>query len=99
MDTTDLKTNMNAETSAIPPATGTSTINVGTAERIVSALGGAALTAMALRNLRSPSGISMLRLSAHQGHNRILRRQPRRRKKYCAQARLAGRGENYRIIK
>ncbi|MEX1238907.1 MAG: SRPBCC family protein [Cyclobacteriaceae bacterium] len=62
MDTTDLKTNtnMDAETSAIPPATGTSTINVGTTERIVSALGGAALTAMALRDLRGPSGISML---------------------------------------
>ena len=51
---------MDAETSSIPPATGTSTINVGSAERIVSALGGAALTVMALRDLKSPSGVSML---------------------------------------
>lgn len=62
MATTDLTTNMNpdAEVSAIPPATGTSTVNVGNSERIISALGGAALTVMALRDLRSPSGISML---------------------------------------
>ena len=62
MDTTNLSTNMNAdaESSAIPPATGTSTLNVGTPERIVSALGGAALTVMALRDLKSPAGVSML---------------------------------------
>ena len=62
MNTTDLTTNMNsdAEVSAIPPAFGTSTVNVGTAERIASAIGGAALTIMALRDLKSPSGISML---------------------------------------
>jgi len=62
MDTTDLTTNMNmdAEASSLPPATGSSTINVGTNERIISALGGAALTAMALRDLRSPAGVSML---------------------------------------
>jgi uncharacterized membrane protein len=62
MNTTDLTTNTNpdAEVSVIPPATGTSTVNVGDTERIVSALGGAALTVMALRDLRSPSGISML---------------------------------------
>ena len=62
MDTTDLTTNMNpdAEASAIPPATGTSAMNVGTPERIVSALGGAALTVMALRDIKSPAGVSML---------------------------------------
>src|SRR5688500_18762973 len=64
MDTTDLTRNMNmndnAETSSVPPAFGSSTMNVGTSERIVSALGGAALTAMALRDLKSPSGLSML---------------------------------------
>lgn len=67
MDTTDLTTNVNmaAESSAIPPATGTSTINVGTSERIVSALGGAALTAMALRDLKSPSGVSILLTGAY----------------------------------
>lgn len=64
MDTTDLTRNMDmgqdAETSSIPPAFGSSMINVGTSERIVSALGGAALTVMALRDLKSPSGVSML---------------------------------------
>lgn len=62
MNTADLNTNTNpdAAVSAIPPATGTSSINVGTTERIVSALGGAALTVMALRDIKSPSGISML---------------------------------------
>lgn len=62
MNTADLNTNINAdaEVSAIPPATGTSSINVGTTERIVSALGGAALTVMALRDIKSPGGISML---------------------------------------
>ena len=62
MDTTDLTTNINpdAEASALAPATGSSTINVGDAERIISSLGGAALTVMALRDIRSPGGISML---------------------------------------
>ncbi|MEX2233953.1 MAG: SRPBCC family protein [Cyclobacteriaceae bacterium] len=62
MNTTDLTTNMNpdAEVSSLAPATGSSTINVGTPERIISAFGGAALTVMALRDLKSPSGISML---------------------------------------
>src|SRR5688500_7872292 len=62
MDTTDLTTNMNpdAEVSSLPPATGSSTTNVGTPERIISSLGGAALTVMALRDLKSPSGVSML---------------------------------------
>lgn len=62
MNTIDLTTNMNpdAEVSVIPPATGTSTVNVGSTERIVSALGGAALAVMALRDLKSPSGVSML---------------------------------------
>lgn len=52
--------NPDAEVSAIPPATGTSNVNVGTAERIASTVGGAALAVMALRDLRSPAGISML---------------------------------------
>lgn len=62
MDTTNLTTNvsMDAESSAVPPATGSSTINVGTAERIISVVGGAALALMALRHLKSPSGMSML---------------------------------------
>lgn len=61
MDTSELtNTNAGAEASAIPPATGTSAMNVGTSERVISALGGAALTVMALRDLKSPAGISML---------------------------------------
>lgn len=62
MDTTDLTTNMNpdAEVSAIPPTTGTSSLNVGYSERIISTIGGAALTVMALRDLKSPGGIGML---------------------------------------
>ena len=52
--------NPDAEASAIPPATGSSTLNVGTTERILSTIGGAALTALALKNLRSPGGMSML---------------------------------------
>jgi uncharacterized membrane protein len=62
METTNVASTMNpdAESSAIPPATGSSTINVGNTERIVSALGGAALAVMGLRDLRSASGVSML---------------------------------------
>jgi uncharacterized membrane protein len=46
--------------SALPPATGSSTINLGTSERIVSAFGGAALTVIGLRNIGSISGVTML---------------------------------------
>lgn len=62
MDTTNLTTNMNpdADVSAIPPATGTSNVNVGDTERVLSTLGGAALAVMALRDLKSPGGIGML---------------------------------------
>lgn len=52
--------NTDVEVSDIPPVTGTSSVNVGDAERIISTLGGAALTVMALRDLRSAGGISML---------------------------------------
>ncbi len=62
MDTSNLTNTINpdAETSALAPGTGSSIINVGNSERIISALGGAALTVMALRNVRSPGGLSML---------------------------------------
>lgn len=62
MDTTNLTTNMDpeADVSAIPPATGTSNVNVGDTERMLSTVGGAALTLMALRDLKSPGGIGML---------------------------------------
>lgn len=46
--------------SALPPATGSTHINVGNSERIVSALGGAALAVWGLRSLNSASGITML---------------------------------------
>lgn len=46
--------------SALPPATGSTHLNVGPTERLVSTLGGVVLTALALRDLRSPSGISLL---------------------------------------
>ncbi|MBT1700069.1 DUF2892 domain-containing protein [Fulvivirgaceae bacterium PWU4] len=49
-----------AAVSALPPATGSSTINIGTSERIVSAFGGAALAVWGLRNLNSATGIGML---------------------------------------
>ena len=62
MNTSDLSTNFNpdAEVSAIPPTTGTSALNVGDSERIISTVGGAVLTIMALRNLKSPTGVGML---------------------------------------
>lgn len=62
MDTADVKKNkgMEGEASALPPSFGTSSLNVGMPERIVSTLGGAVLTVMALRNLKSPAGVGML---------------------------------------
>lgn len=53
-------TNRGAEASALAPSTGSSNINVGISERVISALGGAALTIIGLRNIRSHNGISML---------------------------------------
>lgn len=53
-----LKTNA-AATSAVPPATGTSNINVGSTERIVSAITGGTLTVLGLRNIRERNGIIM----------------------------------------
>jgi uncharacterized membrane protein len=49
-----------AATSLVPPATGSSNINLEPSERIVSAFGGAALTVLGLKNLGSTSGITML---------------------------------------
>jgi uncharacterized membrane protein len=45
--------------SPLPPATGSSHINIGTSERIVSAFGGAALAVWGLRSLNSASGVTM----------------------------------------
>jgi uncharacterized membrane protein len=46
--------------SALPPATGSSNINLSASERIVSAFGGAALTVLGLKHLRSSGGIGIL---------------------------------------
>jgi uncharacterized membrane protein len=46
--------------SVLPPATGSSTINLGTSERIVSAFGGAALAVIGLRNIGTLSGLTLL---------------------------------------
>jgi uncharacterized membrane protein len=45
--------------SPLPPATGSSHINVDVSERVVSAFGGAALAVWGLRNLSSASGVTM----------------------------------------
>lgn len=50
----------NAATSALPPATGSSNINLSASERIVSTFGGAALAVTGLRNLKSWGGLTML---------------------------------------
>jgi uncharacterized membrane protein len=51
--------NQNALTSALPPATGSSNINLTPSERVVSTFGGAALAVVGLRHLGSLSGITM----------------------------------------
>ena len=51
--------NSNALSSVLPPATGSSNINLTPSERIVSTFGGAALTMVGLRNLGSLGGITM----------------------------------------
>lgn len=48
-----------AAASALPPASGSSTINIGSSERIVSAFGGAALAMIGLRNIGTMSGITL----------------------------------------
>ncbi len=60
MDPEVKTSNAQGVASALPPATGSSNINIGTSERLVSALGGAALAVWGLRNLNSAPGISML---------------------------------------
>ncbi|HYG21056.1 MAG TPA: SRPBCC family protein [Ohtaekwangia sp.] len=47
-------------TSALPPATGTSNLNVGLPERIASVMGGAVLTVAGLRNVNKKNGIVLL---------------------------------------
>lgn len=45
--------------SAVPPATGSSIINIGTTERIVSVVGGGVLAALGFRNMRERNGLVM----------------------------------------
>ncbi len=44
----------------LPPATGSSVINISFGERIASVLGGLALASLAMRNLKQPKNIAML---------------------------------------
>ncbi len=44
----------------LPPATGSSVINISTGERIVSVLGGLTLVSVAVRNMKNPRSILML---------------------------------------
>jgi len=44
----------------LPPATGSSVINISLSERIASVLGGLALASMALRDMKQPKNIAML---------------------------------------
>lgn len=55
-----IMSNQEPMSSALPPATGSTHINVGVSERVVSALGGAALAVWGLRSINSGSGITML---------------------------------------
>jgi uncharacterized membrane protein len=58
---TELKTTMNEANpvSSLPPATGSTNINVGVQERIISAFGGAALTVIGAKNLGSRTGVGL----------------------------------------
>lgn len=56
METNLLTSYAEGNASAIPPATGSSRINVGTAERIASVVGGTALGVYAAKNFNSVSG-------------------------------------------
>lgn len=60
METTQTAQQSYDAASTLPPATGSSTINLGTSERIVSAFGGAALTMIGLRNIGTLSGLTLL---------------------------------------
>jgi uncharacterized membrane protein len=58
---TDFRTQSTTEAAVtVPPATGSSNINLTPSERIVSTFGGAALAVTGLRNLNSFGGLTML---------------------------------------
>jgi uncharacterized membrane protein len=56
METNSFSSSPGAQASSIPPATGSSKINVGSAERIVSIIGGLALSIYAIRRMNSTRG-------------------------------------------
>jgi uncharacterized membrane protein len=72
--------------SPLPPATGSSHINIGISERLVSTLGGAALAVWGLRSLNSASGVTMFLGGAY-----LLARGVTG---YCALNNLVGRNTN-----
>jgi uncharacterized membrane protein len=51
--------NMQPAASMLPPATGSSNINVGMSERLLSVLGGAAAAFYGMKNITAPSGLAM----------------------------------------
>jgi len=56
---TDQGMTLQGESSALPPATGSSKLNVGKTERIISVIGGVALGAFGIRNIKTRSGKAM----------------------------------------
>jgi uncharacterized membrane protein len=61
MKTAKSKTQEEApDVSTIPPATGSSMINVGLPERLISIAGGAALSVAGIRNIKGRNGIALL---------------------------------------
>jgi uncharacterized membrane protein len=59
METNFSTSSVVGQASSIPPATGSSKLNVGQAERIASVIGGTTLAVMAIKNWRSFSGQAM----------------------------------------
>jgi uncharacterized membrane protein len=59
METDVMGTSASEQVSVIPPATGTSKLNVGQTERILSVIGGAALAVLGVTMFRKPAGKTM----------------------------------------
>ena len=60
MKVEDISKKPSSDVSLLPPASGSSVVNVGTAERIFSVAGGALLATYGLRNTKKLSGLPML---------------------------------------
>ena len=74
--------------SMIPPATGSSAINIGNGERIASVIGGLALAGLGLRSLKKTKGVAMLLSGGY-----LL---ARGLSGYCVFNTMIGRNANYR---